>query len=89
MDINITNACEFLRDKGLDTENYVILDTSGYYKQQIALATWLEEYHQSELKKLDLHFVSGQLTQSKVSDKEYNDLLKALYPKDNSKKFRR
>ena len=33
--------------------------------------------------------VSGQLPASNITDKEYKDLMKALYPKDNSKRFRR
>ena len=38
---------------------------------------------------LDLFAVSGQLPPSQISDKEYKKLMKALYPKDRSKKFRR
>lgn len=33
--------------------------------------------------------VSGQLPPLQVTDKEYKKLMKALYPKDRSKKFRR
>lgn len=32
---------------------------------------------------------SGQLPPLQVTDKEYKKLMKALYPKDRSKKFRR
>ncbi len=38
------------------------------------------------------HFVSGrseQLPPNPITDKEHKDLMKALYPKDNSKRFRR
>ena len=38
---------------------------------------------------LDLLAVSGQLPPLQINDKEYKDLMKVLYPKDNSKKFRR
>ncbi len=33
--------------------------------------------------------VSGQLPPNNITDKELKDLMKALYPKDNSKRFRR
>lgn len=35
------------------------------------------------------HFVSGQLPPNAITDKEHKDLMKVLYPKDNSKRFRR
>ena len=38
---------------------------------------------------LDLFAVSGQLPPSQITDKEYKNLMKVLYPKDNNKKFRR
>lgn len=31
----------------------------------------------------------GQLQPNNITDKEYKDLMKVLYPKDNSKKFSR
>jgi hypothetical protein len=33
--------------------------------------------------------VSGELPTSQISDKEHKALIKVLYPKDRSKKFRR
>lgn len=33
--------------------------------------------------------VSGELPPSQIGDKEYKKLMKAIYPKDRSKKFRR
>ena len=41
---------------------------------------------------LRLHFVVGrseQLPHNPITDKEHKKLMKALYPKDNSKRFRR
>lgn len=35
------------------------------------------------------HFVSGQLPHNAITDKEHKELIKVLYPKDNSKRFRR
>ena len=46
----------------------------------------------ADLKKLTIPAVVGrseQLPPSTMTDKEYKDLNKALYPKDNSKRFRR
>lgn len=46
----------------------------------------------SEVKKFRLGAVSGlseQLPPNPITDKEHEDLMKALYPKDNSKRFRR
>jgi hypothetical protein len=39
--------------------------------------------------KLLLPNVSGQLPPSQINDKEHKSLMKALYPKDKSKRFRR
>lgn len=33
--------------------------------------------------------VSGQFPPNAITDKEHKDLMKVLYPKDNSKRFRR
>jgi len=46
----------------------------------------LDEQHRQVL---DLFDVSGQLPPTQMTDKEYKELMKVLYPKDNSKKFRR
>lgn len=35
------------------------------------------------------HFVSGQFPPNAITDKEHKYLMKELYPKDNSKSFRR
>jgi len=35
------------------------------------------------------HAVSGELLSLQISEKEHKKLMKALYPKDRSKKFRR
>lgn len=35
------------------------------------------------------HFVSGQLPHNAITDKEHKELIKVLYPKDNSNRFRR
>jgi len=43
-------------------------------------------------KALRIHDVVGrseQLPPNPITDKEHEDLMKALYPKDNSKRFRR
>ena len=43
-------------------------------------------------KALRIHDVVGrseQLPPNKITDKEHKDLMKALYPKDKSKRFRR
>ena len=43
-------------------------------------------------KALRIHDVVGrgeQLPPNPIADKEHKDLMKALYPKDNSKRFRR
>ena len=49
------------------------------------------EVTQKELERLKLLLpnVSGQLPQSQITDKEYKRLIKSIYPKDSSKKFRR
>lgn len=49
------------------------------------------EETQKELDRLKLLLpnVSGQLPPSQITDKEHKRLVKALYPKDKSKKFRR
>ena len=39
--------------------------------------------------KLLLPNVSGQLPPSQITDKEHKRLMKAIFPKDRSKKFRR
>lgn len=44
------------------------------------------------IEKLRIQAVVGQSEQlppNPITDKEYKDLMKALYPKDNSKRFRR
>ena len=41
------------------------------------------------MQQLRKHDVSGQLPPLHVTNKEYKKLMKALYPKDRSKKFRR
>jgi hypothetical protein len=38
---------------------------------------------------LDLFAVSGQLPLPDISNREHKELMKKLYPKDNSKRFRR
>lgn len=46
----------------------------------------------ADLKKLTIPAVVGrgeQLPPNPITDKENEDLMKALYPKDNSKRFRR
>ena len=40
-------------------------------------------------KNFGLADVSGQLPPNATTDKEHKDLMKVLYPKDNSKTFRR
>jgi hypothetical protein len=49
------------------------------------------EETQKELDRLKLLLpnVSGQLPSSQITDKEHKRLMKALYTKDRSKKFRR
>ena len=46
---------------------------------------------QKELERLKLLLpnVSGQLPQSQITDKVYKRLIKSIYPKDSSNKFRR
>lgn len=47
-------------------------------------------YLMDEIKALVLSHVSERFTrQDMITDKEYKDLMKALYPKDNSKRFSR
>ena len=59
---------QFLKDKGLDTENYSIQDTNGGYLPQIPLSLWLIEFaeqqaneanKQPDTKALALNIVSG------------------------------
>ena len=40
----ISPANQFLLEKGIDCENYIIIDATGHYKGQIPIATWLEEF---------------------------------------------
>lgn len=44
MENNIPTTEEFLKNKGLDTENYVIYDISNSYLLQIPISTWLVEF---------------------------------------------
>ena len=47
----------------------------------------MEAYAQ-QFREGDKKGVSEQLPPNNITDKEYKDLMKALYPKDNSKHFR-
>jgi len=52
----------------------------------------LVRQHQSELKSCSIPDVVGrseQLPHNPITDKEYKELINALYQKDNSKRFRR
>ena len=43
------NAAEqFLKNKGIDTEKYVIRDTNGGYMPQIQIALWLTEFAEQQ-----------------------------------------
>lgn len=73
-------------------------------KRLESIAEWLDEDHPTqgdckmakaelaELRQLLQALVSGQSEQlppNLITDRKYEDLMKALYPKDNSKRFRR
>ena len=63
----ISPANKFLLEKGVDCENYIIIDATGHYKGQIPIATWLEEFSQLEkLKKNEK--LTHQLFIGKVAD---------------------
>jgi hypothetical protein len=52
----------------------------------------LTDYYEKILQALNIPLVAGQSEQlppNPITDKEHKDLIKALYPKDNSKHFRR
>ena len=61
-------------------------DTMTTEQNEIKSAEWRKK---NLSKNSFLANVSGQLPASNITDKEYKDLMKALYPKDNSKRFRR
>lgn len=61
-------------------------DTMTTEQNEIKSAEWRKK---NLSKNSVLADVSGQLPPNNITDKEYKDLMKALYPKDSSKRFRR
>ena len=57
------------------------------YFSDEALTT--DEAIDSILRLFSVVWRSEQLPPNSITDKEHKDLMKALYPKDNSKRFRR
>ena len=49
----------------------------------------LQQAHDEILRLFSVVGLSEQLSDCAVTDKELEDLMKVLYPKDNSKRFRR
>lgn len=74
-----------LQEAGIDLGRYS-------YNELSVIKDALRRYHNAKLKLLSIADVVGrseQLPPNPITDKEHEDLMKALYPKDNSKRFRR
>ena len=84
-------AIEFIK------ENCTLVNGGEDYRcnhsgQLVGAENIAEEYHLYKLKLLGMANVVGiskQLPVNSITDKEYKYLMKELYPKDNSKRFRR
>lgn len=49
---------DFLKEKGIVIDHYVIHDISGNYMAPIPLGTWIKEYHQAEIKTTLIKFIN-------------------------------
>ena len=81
-------------NKNIDMEHEILDLIDRYWKfddNQQPVSNWHDKQDLLEAvrKALRTHDVSGrseQLPPNSITDKEYNDLMKALYPKDNRKR---
>jgi hypothetical protein len=78
------NKSQIMRELRAEAEDMYDAAYEGEYAiEQFLLGA------ESLFKKLRIVHVSGQLPPNAITDKEHKYLMKVLYPKDNSKKFRR
>jgi hypothetical protein len=84
--MDLDKAEKFLKEKGLDTEKYRIMDVNGGYLPQIPIALWLTEFAEQVSKNESLHLVSDSLLLPKGHKLyECTDCKKTNSMKDNGK----
>lgn len=83
MEIPIENLKAKMR--GVELNNYQKGLALDEFEKLIAHTEALEQ----QLRQYNVVWRSEQLPPNSITDKEHKDLMKALYPKDNSKRFRR
>lgn len=72
--------------KWLENKIEVCLEDKDLQREHWAFCQALKKYRELALRQPSVSGRSEQLPPNSITDKEYNDLMKALYPKDNRKR---
>ena len=72
--------------KWLENKIEVCLEDKDLQREHWAFCQALKKYRELALRQPLVSGRSEQLPPNSITDKEYNDLMKALYPKDNLKR---